>query len=342
MDYSAIMQRCLMLAELGAGNVAPNPMVGCMILYEDKIIAEGFHKQFGGPHAEVDAIQNAIAAGFDDFSEATLIVNFEPCSHHGKTPPCADLVIEKKFKKVVIASVDPNPLVAGRGIKKLKDSGIKVITGISDAENKKSNAHFFIFQTKQRPYITLKWAQSSDGFIAKMNHEQIKLSNKFSDVLVHKMRAEHMAILVGGRTAVKDNPLLNVRLWTGKSPLRIVLDNKGFVPKNLHVLDNSIPTLIFNPLVEGKKANTEFIKCIGKNTIQQVLQYLYTQNINSLLVEGGAITLNDFINSGAWDAIKIFETPHILYSGIAAPIRPELPSLKEKILDNNLVSYYNV
>lgn len=342
MDFESIMQRCLMLAELGVGNVAPNPMVGCVIVRDNKIIAEGYHKKYGGPHAEVDAIQNAITAGCDDFSEAILIVNFEPCCHQGKTPPCVDLIIEKNFKKVVIASVDPNPLVAGKGIKKLEESGIEVITGICDAENKNLNAHFFTFQTKHRPYVTLKWAQSSDGFIAKINYEQIKLSNTFSDVLVHKMRAEHMAILVGGRTAVKDNPLLNVRLWHGKSPLRIVLDTKGIIPKNLNLLDNSHPTLIFNPLVEGKKENTEFIKCIGKNTIQQVLGYLFTQNINSLLVEGGAITLNDFIHSGAWDTIKIFETPHCLNKGIAAPNRPELPNSKEIIFDNTLVSYYNV
>lgn len=341
MNFEAIMERCFLLASRGAGHVAPNPMVGCVIVHDGKIIAEGYHSQYGGPHAEVVAVQNAIAAGFTDFDEAMLIVNLEPCSHHGKTPPCADLVIEKAFKTVVIASADPNPKVAGNGIKRLRDAGIEVVTGVSEAANAILNAHFFIFHRKHRPYITLKWAQSSDGFIAREHYKQVKLSNTFSDVLVHKMRAEHMAILVGGRTAVMDNPQLSVRLWMGKSPLRIVLDSKGFVPKNLHLLDNTIPTWIFNPLVEGKKDNTEFIKCIGKNAVKQVLQHLYSQNINSLLVEGGAITLNNFIHGNTWDGITVIETPHVLKNGIAAPSRPDLPYSKTHLFDNAIINYRN-
>lgn len=342
MDDVAYMLRCISLAELGAGNVSPNPMVGCIIVQNDTIVGEGFHAQYGGPHAEVNAIQNAISRGFDTFENATMYVSLEPCAHHGKTPPCADMIIERSFKKVVIASRDPNPLVAGKGIEKMQAAGIEVVENICDGENRMLNAVFFTFYQKKRPYITLKWAQSRDGFIAKANYVQVKLSNEFSDIYVHKMRAEHMAILIGGRTAVNDNPQLNVRLWNGKSPLRIVLDTKGTVPKNLHIVDNTIPTLIFNPLVEGKSGNTEFIKCIGKDNIKQVLKYLYQNNISSLLVEGGARTISNFIAGDDWDAIHIIETPHVIGKGIPAPVRPEMASISEQIFDNTIVSYYHL
>ncbi|MFN3940065.1 MAG: bifunctional diaminohydroxyphosphoribosylaminopyrimidine deaminase/5-amino-6-(5-phosphoribosylamino)uracil reductase RibD, partial [Chitinophagales bacterium] len=221
MDHSLYMRRCLEIAAKGAESVAPNPLVGAVIVYAHQVIAEGYHAFYGGPHAEVAAIRQALESGFDKFSDATLYVNLEPCVHFGKTPPCVDLILEKGFRHVVISQPDPNPLVAGKGIQKLKEAGVHVECNICLPQATALNRKFNVFHTKHRPYVLLKWAQSNDLFIAKEDYTPVKLTHHLSDVYVHMLRAQNMSICVGGRTVISDNPQLNVRLWKGKSPTRV-------------------------------------------------------------------------------------------------------------------------
>jgi diaminohydroxyphosphoribosylaminopyrimidine deaminase/5-amino-6-(5-phosphoribosylamino)uracil reductase len=238
------MRRALELALLGMGSVSPNPMVGCVIIHHDKIVGEGWHKQYGEAHAEVNAI--ATIADKSLLKECTVYVNLEPCSHFGKTPPCADLLIEHRVKKVVVANLDSNPLVASEGVKKLRTAGIEVITGILEKEGRELNKRFFTFMEKQRPYIMLKWAETSDGFIARENFDSKWISNEYSRQLVHKWRAENDAVLVGTKTAFHDNPELNVRDWSGRNPVRIVLDRFLRLSEKLHVFDRKQKTLCYN------------------------------------------------------------------------------------------------
>jgi len=235
------MQRALDLAERGKGAVRPNPMVGCVIVHEEKIIGEGYHEQYGGPHAEVQAF--ASVSDPQLLAEATVYVSLEPCSHWGKTPPCANLLVEKGIKSVVVATLDPNPLVAGKGVQLLEVAGISVQVGLLEQEARWQNRRFFCQQEKHRPYVILKWAQTQDGFIARENFDSKWISGTQSRQLVHQWRAEEQAILVGKNTALHDNPRLNVRDWTGSDPIRVVLDSKLELPTDLHLFDQQIPTL---------------------------------------------------------------------------------------------------
>lgn len=312
------MQRCLQLAELGLGNVAPNPMVGCVIVYEDKIIGEGYHHSFGAAHAEVNAInsvQNKAA-----LSHATLYVNLEPCAHFGKTPPCADLIIRNKIKTVVIGCSDPFAEVNGKGIEKLKAAGIEVITDVLKTEALNLNKRFFTFHIKHRPYVILKWAKSSDGFISSSDKNAGQwISNALSRKLVHKWRSEEAAILIGTNTALKDNPTLNTRDWHGKSPIRIVLDNQLRLPPTLSLFKNDYPTLIFNSIKNEEQTNLQFIKINFENVVLEVLKYLHQNQIQSVIVEGGSILLDSFIEAGLWDEARIFKSPVYLNNGVNAP-----------------------
>src|SRR5688572_7378523 len=318
-NHILFMQRALELARLGEGFVRPNPLVGCVIVHNEKIIGEGWHKQYGGPHAEVNAI-NAVKDK-SLLPESTVYVTLEPCSHFGKTPPCADLLIKHQVKKVIICNNDPNPLVAGRGINKLREAGIEVETGFLAEKGTVLNRRFFTFHQQQRPYIVLKWAQTADGFIAKENYQPAQISGAFAKNLVHKWRTEEAAILVGTRTVQHDNPKLNVREWNGKNPLRLVIDRNLSLPGNLHLFDKSLPTIVYCSLRnEQLHENLELVRLnADADLLPQMLSDLYKRQVQSVLVEGGTFLLDAFIKQNLWDEARVFRSPKHFETGIPAP-----------------------
>lgn len=338
MSHIPYMRRALELAEWGRGHVSPNPMVGCVIVHDHKIIGEGWHREYGGPHAEVNAVNSV--ENQDLLSESTVYVTLEPCAHWGKTPPCANLLVEKKVKKVVIAASDSNPLVGGRGIEILKNAGIEVETGVLEKEARWQNRRFFTQIEKQRPYIILKWAQTQDGFVARENFDSKWISNSQSRQLVHKWRAEEDSILVGKNTAAYDNPRLDVRDWVGKNPIRVVLDSKLELSGDLNLFDQSVPTLIFNTVTAKTKENLEWI-CLPKITPETVLRELYSRKTQSLIVEGGSQVLSQFIESGLWDEARVFTASTRFDRGISAPRLNQNPSETLTIGTDRLDIYYH-
>lgn len=324
MNHEKYIQRCLDLAIQGLGNVAPNPLVGCVIVHQNRIIGEGFHIRYGGAHAEVNAI-NSVRDRFL-LKESTLYVSLEPCAHYGKTPPCTDLILKEKIGHVVVGAVDSCGKVDGRGIEKLKNSGVKVETAILEKECRWQNRRFFTFHEKKRPYIILKWAQSSDDFMgARRNESQYGqpewISNALSRQMVHKSRTCEAAILVGGRTALTDNPSLTARDWSGNQPLRIVIDKRGDLPIGLRIFDRITPTLVFTPLKPENLPNLEFIQIDFKSEFieQQILHHLFVRDIQSVIIEGGGATLNGFIRENLWDEAHIYRGNRFLLDGIEAP-----------------------
>ncbi len=314
------MQRALDLALLGKGHVAPNPLVGCVIVKNNKIIGEGWHKAYGGPHAEVNAVHSI--SPNESAKDAEVYVTLEPCSHFGKTPPCADLLIQQQVKKVFICNLDPNPLVAGKGVEKLLAAGIEVESGILAEKGQVINRYFFHFHTQKRPYFTLKYACSLDGYLSKSNGEAVQFSNQVSQQLVHKLRTEHQAILIGANTALWDNPQLTSRHWPGKNPLRIVLDPNNRLNKELKLLSDEHPTWVFTEKREEKMGNKTWFALQTKNAqafLQLVLQTLYKNNVQSVLVEGGSYTLQQFIDLELADEIIQISHAENLNEGIPAP-----------------------
>ncbi|MCE2996097.1 MAG: bifunctional diaminohydroxyphosphoribosylaminopyrimidine deaminase/5-amino-6-(5-phosphoribosylamino)uracil reductase RibD [Cyclobacteriaceae bacterium] len=312
------MQRALELARLGIGHVSPNPQVGCVIVHDGKIIGEGWHEKYGGPHAEVNAIRSVSDKSL--LSQATVYVNLEPCSHFGKTPPCADLLIAEGVRKVVVANVDSNPLVGGKGLDKLQAAGIETVVGVLDHQARELNKRFFTFVEKQRPYIILKWAQTADGFIARSNFDSKWISNEYSRQLVHRWRSEEDAILVGTGTAMHDNPSLTVRDWSGRNPVRVVIDRHLKLPSTLHLFDGNTPTLCYNLVQQKTENNTKWIKLEEAHFIDSLVRDLHTRNIQSIVIEGGAQTLSAFFNENLWDEARVFKARQSFGSGIAAPI----------------------
>ncbi len=311
------MSRALELAELGRGKVSPNPMVGCVIVHDNIIIGEGYHQQYGEAHAEVNAI-NAV----EDQSlleASTVYVTLEPCAHHGKTPPCADLLVSKKVKRVVVGALDSNPLVGGKGLERMQQAGIDVNHGVLADTSRALNTRFFTFIEKRRPYIILKWAQTSDGFVARENFDSKWISGEASRSLVHQWRAEEDAIMVGTRTAKHDNPRLNVRAWSGKDPLRLVIDKSLTLNKALNLFDGSQPTVIYNDLVAKKEMNLEYVKVEGQDYLPEILSDLYTRKIQSVIIEGGGSLLNSCLKAGLWDEARIFTAPVNFDAGVSAP-----------------------
>ncbi len=333
------MQRAFELARLGMGYVSPNPMVGCVIVYEDKIIGEGFHQQYGGPHAEVNAINSVKNKKL--LRESTVYVTLEPCSHYGKTPPCANLLAEHHIKKVVVANVDPNPLVAGKGLDILRKDGIEVETGIMLTEGLELNKRFFKSIHDKTPYIILKWAQTSDGYIARENFDSKWISNKFSRKLVHKWRAEEDSILVGKNTAKYDNPSLTVRDWAGNNPLRIVIDYNLELDSNLNLFDSKVQSICYNLKESTTKENLEFVKLSKPNFIKELLADLHQRNIRSLIVEGGATTINTFIKLGLWDDARVFTAPKCFGSGIRSPQLIDAQFIENEDIMGDTLTYYN-
>lgn len=318
------MRRCLELARKGAGHVAPNPMVGAVLVHDGALIGEGYHQQYGQPHAEVNCIRQAIENGHADrLSQATLYVTLEPCAHFGKTPPCADLIIAHGIPRVVVGCRDPFKEVNGKGIERMQAAGIHVVTGMLEEECRKLNRRFFCFHTLQRPFIILKWAQSRDGRIAGVdeNKRKWKISHAYSDRLVHQWRATEPAILVGTNTALYDDPLLTTRLWPGPSPTRLVLDMQLRLPGHLHLFDGSVPTIVFNSARSGEGKNLSYYRLSGtESPIRQMMDALHSMNIQSVLVEGGSRLLQTFIDEDCWDEARIITNKELIIGdGLSAP-----------------------
>lgn len=314
-----MMQRAFVLAQLGQGKVSPNPMVGCVIAHDDKILAEGWHKAYGEAHAEVNALK-ALEKVAHKPKELTVYVSLEPCSHFGKTPPCADALIRLKPKRVVVANLDPNPLVAGKGLEKLKAAGIEVTEGVETEAGRELNRRFFTFFEQKRPYIILKWAETADGFIAKSNFEAVQISCPLAKKLLHQWRSQEDAILVGKNTALYDNPQLTTREWSGKSPLRIVIDHKLTLPADLRLFNDDLATWQFNLIQNQKRGKWEQIALPEEHFLENLLNTLWKRGIQSLIVEGGSKTLQQFIDAGLWDEIRQFcSVKKTLNSGILAP-----------------------
>ncbi len=325
------MKRSIELAKMGLGSVAPNPLVGCVIVCDDKIIGEGFHQTFGAAHAEVNALENIKNDSL--LSNSTLYVNLEPCAHHGKTPPCADLIISKKLKRVVIGCLDINPLVAGNGIQKLRESGIEVIENVLEEMCLHLNRRFFIFHNKKRPYIILKWAQSKDGFMDKKRGVDEKgvnwITTAASQRLAHRWRSQEQAILVGNTTLKNDNPSLTVRHVLGKNPIRIVISpNLDFDMDSAIVGQEASTFLFYNKREEteikknnliAKNSELKFFELADENILTDILDCLYTENIQSIIVEGGAFSLNQFLLQGLWDEARVFVGYTNFNEGLEAP-----------------------
>lgn len=316
------MARCIALARGGYGNTSPNPMVGAVIVHKGRIIGEGYHRKYGEAHAEVNAI--AVVQDEELLKDSTMYVSLEPCSHYGKTPPCAELIIQKRIPRVVVGSLDPYPEVSGRGIRMLRMAGIDVVTGVMEKEASNLNRAFMTAQITHRPYVILKWAQSADGYMDRLrtNTSELPAILSSSETLrgVHKLRSEVGAIMVATNTALLDNPSLTVRHWVGKSPVRIVLDRTLRIPPHYHLLDGVVSTWVFTANDAVSHENVEYVKIdFGQNVLPQVLHYLYIHQIDSLLVEGGASLLNSFLQAGLWDQIVVESSPMHLKDGVRAP-----------------------
>lgn len=332
------MKRALELAELGRGYVSPNPMVGCVIEHQGKIIGEGYHQKYGEAHAEVNAIR--AVKDHSLLSESTAYVTLEPCAHHGKTPPCADLLIEHNLKRVVIASRDPFEQVDGKGIEKLEKVGVQLSIGILEGEAIKLNERFFTSIQKQRPYVILKWAQTSDGFVARENYDSKWISSPQSRQLVHKWRTEEDAILVGKNTAIYDNPSLTAREWAGRNPIRVLLDSNLEVKKDSNLFNSDAKTLVLNALKEEKIKNVEWIKT-EMNNPWSVLRKLHEHRIQSVIIEGGSEVLNSFINENCWDEARVFVSESTFEKGISAPVIDQSVAEEEIIFNDRLITYRN-
>lgn len=334
------MQRCIGLALKGAGQASPNPMVGAVLVYQDRIIGEGWHQQYGQAHAEVNCIASVAPSDRPYIDQSTLYVSLEPCAHYGKTPPCAGLIIQYKIPQVIVGCTDSFKEVSGKGIEKLKAAGVQVTTGILEEACRRLNRSFFTRQEKQRPYIILKWAESEDGFIAPEEGKRYMLSNVFSQKLVQKMRSETDGILVGYRTALQDNPKLSNRYGSGKQPVRMVIDPEGALPPDLHLFDQSQETIIFNHHRSGRQGNLSFVQLNPDRPVAAQVAQCAT-GINSMIVEGGTQTLQAFIDEGLWDEAYIFKTEHILQKGTPAPVLRNYKNPQRFLLLEDVVHIYH-
>ena len=334
--------RCLQLARQGAATVAPNPMVGAILVYEDKIIGEGYHQQYGQAHAEVNCINSVAADKKPQIEKSTLYVSLEPCAHFGKTPPCADLIIKNKIPNVVIGCRDSYTEVDGKGIEKLQAAGINVVVGVLEKEALELNKRFFTFHQQQRPYIILKWAQTADYKIAGKNGERVFITNQFTNRLVHQWRGEEAAIMVGTNTALKDDPALTTRLYPVKNPLRIVIDMELKLPSSLQLFDGAVETIVFNAQKHQEDDLLSFYK-INKEEkiIPQILSALYQLKIQSVIIEGGAKLLQSFIDENLWDEARVItNTAMKIGEGIDVPVLQNKKLIQEEILLTDKISYF--
>lgn len=339
------MRRCLELGSLGLGKVAPNPMVGSVIVHNDKIIGEGYHRQYGKAHAEVNAIESVKDKTL--LKESTLYVNLEPCAHFGKTPPCSERIVHEGIPRVVIGSVDLNSLVAGKGIEKMKNAGVEVHVGILEEDCYELNKRFFTYFKEKRPYIILKWAESQDGFmdIERSKDSAIEpfwISNEISRTIVHKLRADEQAILIGVGTVLTDNPSLTTRDYPGENPVRILLDPNLKVDPSHQILNNRATTFVFNCLRDKKEGNINYVKLDKDcNILSAVMLKLYQMNIQSIIIEGGKKTLQEFIHLNIWDEARVFKGKRVFKKGLVAPSMPVRPNNCLSINNDSLYIYNN-
>ncbi len=341
-SHNIYMRRCFDLARLGAGKVSPNPMVGAVLVYANRIIGEGYHAKYGGAHAEVMTMASVQEEDRHLIGQSRLYVSLEPCNIHGNTPPCTDLILKEKIPHLIIANSDQTPGVQGSGLDRLRAVGVKVEEGILRKEGFFISQLRNIFVEKKRPYVVLKYAQTADGFLAPKDRSSYWLTNSFCKTLVHKWRTETDAILVGSGTVRADNPALTNRLYPGKQPLRVVLDRNGTLPTDLKLFDGHSPTLVFSEISQKSKDNISFIEHdFGqKDWLKTLLHHLAKQKTAHLTVEGGAWLLEQFISQGLWDEARVFTSPHQWSEGIAAPKLGLNASKKEYLLDDLLEVYY--
>ena len=315
-NHKKYIQRTFYLAKKGIGKVAPNPLVGCVIVKNNNIIGEGYHKEYGDKHAEINAINSV--SNKKEIEGSSVYINLEPCNHFGKTPPCSDALVKLKPKEVIISNKDPNPLTNGKSIKKLIDNNINVRSNILKEEGEELNKRFFKNQIKKLPFIILKWAQTSDGFIAKSDGSSKWISNDISRTLVHKWRSEELGILVGAKTVNSDNPKLNVRSWDGKDPIRVIIDPNNRCSNKSDILSDTLPTLIYNKKRESKVQNKQFVRLLEFDLIN-ILKDILSKGISSIMVEGGSFTLQSFIENNLWDEARVFVSDGKFKNGIKAP-----------------------
>lgn len=338
------MWRCLQLAEQGRGFVAPNPVVGAVLVYENRIIGEGFHAKFGEAHAEVNCLRSVKAADEIFISKATLYVSLEPCVHVGKTPPCTDLIIAQKIPRVVIGCRDPFKEVDGKGIEKLKAAGIEVIVNVLEKECRTINRRFFVYYRQHRPYVILKWAQSANAKIAKLDFSRVKISNAFTDRLVHKWRSEEASILVGTNTAQFDDPGLTNRHWHGPSPVRLVLDMDLTLPAGLQLFNHQASTIVFNRKRHDVEGTILYCQLTDDHqVVKQMLNSLVHFNIQSVIVEGGARLLQSFIDTDYWDEARIITNASLcIENGLQAPeLKHAVPVYSEQFFSDRVDYFYH-
>lgn len=336
------MQRALQQAKLGGISVSPNPLVGAVIVHQDEIIGEGYHQKFGEAHAEVNAVNSVKDQAL--LPESTIYVTLEPCSHFGKTPPCADLLVRSQFKRVVIAQIDPFSEVSGRGIEKLRNAGIEVECGILEAEAKELNKRFITFHTKKRPFVTLKWAQTSDGFIDRDRSEKTEtginwISQPETQVVTHQLRTSEQAILVGWRTVQNDNPSLTARAFSGPNPIRIVVDPQLQAPKDATLFTDGLKTIVLNGKEDNLVDSVHYIK-LDQFSPESILSKLYELQISSVIIEGGAFTLTQFIDAGLWDEALVIVGEPEFKSGMKAPVLSKMVK-RQVLLGKDLLNYYH-
>lgn len=326
------MRRCLDLARKGMGKVSPNPMVGAVLVYDNRIIGEGYHEVYGQAHAEVNCINSVVESDRHLVSASTLYVSLEPCSHFGKTPPCTNLILANNITKVVIGSLDPFKEVNGKGIAMLRENGVEVIGPVLEKEANLMNRRFFLYQQHKRPYIILKWAESANGWMGRKDAE-ITISNSFSQKLVHRWRMEESAILVGTQTALTDNPKLNNRFFPGPSPVRMVIDRKRILPKHSYLLSDGKPTIVFNEQISLQEGAVNYVQVPeGKNWISNILNYAYQHQLQSILVEGGASLLQSFLDEDCWDEIRVIKSADAIE--LTSEVGVKAPSLNGAVPDS--------
>lgn len=346
MNHEIYMQRCLELAAKGLRQAMPNPSVGAVLVYNNRIIGEGHTSPYGGAHGEVNCVNSVKKEDKHLIDKATLYVSLEPCSHYGKTPPCCDLIIQQRIPKIVIGTTDPHEKVAGRGIKKLQEAGKEVITGVLEKECRELNKRFFTFHEKKRPYIILKWAESADGFLSpeptpNTEKRPVWITNKYSRQLVHKWRSEEIAILVGTQTVIDDNPQLDVRSWTGTNPTRIVLDRQNRIGNEYAVKNLKTKSIILTEQSDFHNLdNLEYeVISFQENLAKKITDVLYKHNLQSVIIEGGRQTLQTFIDAELWDEARVFKGKNIFKKGTPAPSLAELPENKVSILNDELLIF---
>jgi diaminohydroxyphosphoribosylaminopyrimidine deaminase/5-amino-6-(5-phosphoribosylamino)uracil reductase len=336
------MRRCIELARLGAGTVAPNPMVGAVLVHQNRIIGEGYHMHYGQAHAEVNCLNSVKDADKHFISQSILYVSLEPCAHFGKTPPCADLIILHQIKKVIVGCRDPFKQVDGRGIEKLRETGVEVITAILEKECIELNKFFFTYHLKHRPYIIIKWAQSADTKIAGPDFSRVHISNDITNRVVHRWRSEAMSILVGTNTALYDNPSLTTRLWKGNNPVRLVVDMDLRLPRSLKIFGTDSRTIVFNAAKHEEFENLLYYQVVESDSLaHQICNALYHLNIHSVIVEGGPRLIQSFLDEGMWDEARVI-TNNLLTipNGLPAPLLPSVFKTTEQEIMNDTVSFF--